>query len=231
MLVFCRVAGSKGMNMMADDCPWYVNGYFSANSAPTIMGLTIKDMMHEFGVSEKTVRRDLEPFRTRVPLQETVANFGRRDLAHGRQQGWAGPDIASTRPSLFTWAVVFWNPLAGTMFWEAAQRALRKSGPPWVPNASSTSTSSATIFHQTMVWAGDYTKKASVIDELMVGIEDRKAVFITYQSLIGYRAGHCERHFNPYGLIYHRGALYLVGRRRTGKRFATGRSAGSRMPK
>ena len=39
------------------------------------------------------------------------------------------------------------------------------------------------MFHQTMVGAGDYSKKADVIDELMVGIEDRRAVFITYQSL------------------------------------------------
>jgi predicted DNA-binding transcriptional regulator YafY len=44
----------------------------------------------------------------------------------------------------------------------------------------------------------------------MIGIEDRKAVFITYQSL---RATEPVTYdIYPYGLIYHRGALFLVGR-------------------
>jgi proteasome accessory factor B len=48
-----------------------------------------------------------------------------------------------------------------------------------------------------------------LIDELMVGIEDRKAVFITYQSLQATEP--LTYDIYPYGLIYHRGALYLVG--------------------
>ena len=67
------------------------------------------------------------------------------------------------------------------------------------------------MFHQTMVGAADYTKNAELIDELMVGIEDRKAVFITYQSLRATEPVTYDVY--PYGLIYHRGALYLVGRK------------------
>jgi predicted DNA-binding transcriptional regulator YafY len=67
-----------------------------------------------------------------------------------------------------------------------------------------------TMFHQTMVGAADYTKKAELIDELMVGVEDRKAVFITYQSLQATEPVTYDIY--PYGLVYHRGALYLVGR-------------------
>ena len=44
----------------------------------------------------------------------------------------------------------------------------------------------------------------------MIGIEDRRAVFITYQSL---RATEPVTYdIYPYGLAYHRGSLYLVGR-------------------
>ena len=38
----------------------------------------------------------------------------------------------------------------------------------------------ADMFRQTSFGRHDYTKKAEVIDRLMVGIEDCRAVFITY---------------------------------------------------
>ena len=60
-----------------------------------------------------------------------------------------------------------------------------------------------------MVGASDYSQKADLIDDLMVAIEDRRAVFITYQSL---RATEPVTYdIYPYGLTYHRGSLYLVG--------------------
>jgi proteasome accessory factor B len=60
-----------------------------------------------------------------------------------------------------------------------------------------------------MVGVSDYSQKADLIDDLMVAIEDRRAVFITYQSL---RATEPVTYdIYPYGLTYHRGSLYLVG--------------------
>ena len=41
----------------------------------------------------------------------------------------------------------------------------------------------ARVIHPTTVGSSDYSKKAELIDQLMMGIEDSKAVFITYQSL------------------------------------------------
>ena len=65
------------------------------------------------------------------------------------------------------------------------------------------------MFHQTMVGVSDYSKKADLIDELMVGIEDRRAVFLTYQSLRSTEP--VTYNVYPYGLTYHRGSLYLIG--------------------
>jgi proteasome accessory factor B len=96
------------------------------------------------------------------------------------------------------------------MFWEAAQKAFKKIRATLGADALKYIDQFGTMFHQTMVGAGDYTKKAELIDELMVGIEDRKAVFITYQSLRATEPVTYDVY--PYGLIYHRGALYLVGR-------------------
>jgi proteasome accessory factor B len=65
------------------------------------------------------------------------------------------------------------------------------------------------MFHQTTAGAGDYSKKADILDQLMIGIEDRRAVFVAYQSLHATEAVTYDIY--PYGLIYHRGSLYVVG--------------------
>lgn len=65
------------------------------------------------------------------------------------------------------------------------------------------------MFHQTAIGVSDYAKKSELIDELMVGIEDKRAVFITYQSLRATEPVTYDVY--PYGLVYHRGALYVIG--------------------
>lgn len=71
------------------------------------------------------------------------------------------------------------EPLAGTPFWEAAQRAFKKIRSMLGTPALKYIEKFSGMFHQTMVGASDYSKKAEIIDQLMIGIEDAKAVFIT----------------------------------------------------
>ena len=104
----------------------------------------------------------------------------------------------------------FLDPLAGTMFWEASQRAFRKIRGMLSAEALRYIDRFSGLFHQTTVGTADYSKQSATIDSLMVGIEDCRAVFITYQSM---RATEPVTYdIYPYGLVYHRGALYLVGR-------------------
>ena len=147
-------------------------------------GATVKEMVQEMGVSEKTIRRDLETFqRAGFPLEETVGEYGRKKwrIDPAKSQ----PGIAFT----FDEAIPLYlgrhllEPLAGTLFWEAAQRAFRKIRASLDPKALKYVEQFATMFHQTMVGVSDYSKKADLIDELMVGIEDHKAVFLTYKSM------------------------------------------------
>lgn len=173
-------------------------------------GATVKELAQEMAVSEKTIRRDLETFqRAGFPLEETVGDYGRKK--------WH-MDPARTRPGLtFTFDEAmalylgrrFLEPLAGTVFWEAAQRAFRKIRATLGPGAIEYLERFGRMFHQTMVGMGDYSKKAEIIDQLMLGIEDRRAVFITYQSLQATEPVTYDIY--PYGLSYHRGSLYLVG--------------------
>jgi len=70
----------------------------------------------------------------------------------------------------------------------------------------------AKMFCQTMIGTHDYSKKADLIDSLMQAIEDSQAVSMSYQALqatepVTYTVW-------PYGLAYHRGSLYMIGRTR-----------------
>jgi proteasome accessory factor B len=173
-------------------------------------GVTVKELMQEMNVSEKTIRRDLETFQTAgFPLKETVEDFGRKKWHIDESRSEPGLSFAFDEAIALYLGRRFLEPLAGTVFWEAAQRAFKKIRSTLGLDALKHIDQFATMFHQTMVGSGDYTKKAELIDELMVGIEDRRAVFITYQSLRATEAVTYDVY--PYGLIYHRGALYLVG--------------------
>ena len=174
-------------------------------------GVTVKELAEDSGVSEKTIRRDLEIFQSAgFPLEETVEEFGRKKW---KLESDADPPELSLlwdEAAALYMGQRFLEPLAGTPFWEAAQRAYKKIRATLGEGSLKYMQKFAALFHQTMIGASDYSKKAEIVDQLMVGIEDARAVFITYQSL---RATEPVTYdVFPYGLAYHRGSLYLVGR-------------------
>lgn len=174
-------------------------------------GLAIKEMADELQVSQKTVRRDLDCFtEVGFPLEEFQQEHGRKAwrLISGPNQ--PALNFAYDEALALYLGRRFMEPLAGTPFWAASQAALRKIRAMLGDEAAKYAEGFARYFHQTTVGAGDYSKKADIVDALMVGIEDHRAVFITYQSLQATEPTTYDIY--PYGLIYHRGSLYLVGR-------------------
>ncbi len=161
-------------------------------------------------VGEKTIRRDIEAFQiVGFPVIETSGQFGRKSYRIAPERNQPGMAFAFDEAIALYLGRRFLEPLAGTMFWEAAQRAFKKIRATLGKEALKYVDQFAAMFHRTMVGAGDYSQKADLIDDLMVAIEDHRAVFITYQSL---RATEPVTYdIYPYGLTYHRGSLYLVG--------------------
>jgi proteasome accessory factor B len=176
-------------------------------------GATVSELAQEAGVSIKTIRRDLETFQAAgFPLREVVGEFGRKT--------WRLESVKPPAELTFTWdeaAALYLGrrllePLMGTMFWQAARQAFRKIRAVLEPVPLDYLDKFAAMFCQTMIGTHDYSKKADLVDVLMLGIEDRRAVALTYQAL---RATEPVTYtVYPYGLAYHRGALYLVGRPR-----------------
>ena len=173
-------------------------------------GATVKELAAEMSVTEKTIRRDLETFLAAgFSLVETIEQFGRKKWRIDQAKNQPGLSFAYDEAIALYLGRRFLEPLAGTVFWEAAHRAFRKIRASLGNDALKYVDQFAAIFHQTMVGTSDYSEKAAMIDDLMVAIEDRRAVFITYQSL---RATESVTYdIYPYGLTYHRGSLYLVG--------------------
>jgi predicted DNA-binding transcriptional regulator YafY len=172
-------------------------------------GRTVREMAAEAGVADKTVRRDLALFRSvGFPLEELVGDFGRKSwrLAGARNQ----PPLGFT----FDEAVALYlgrrllEPLAGTLFWDAALRAFQKVRATLTPAARDYLDRFAGSFHQTAFGAHDYARRADLIDALQIAVEDGRVVRLLYRSERSDQA--TRRDVHPCGLIYHRGSLYLA---------------------
>ena len=162
-------------------------------------------------VCEKTIRRDLETFMAAgFPVVEAAVEFGRKKWRLDADKFTPGMSFAFDEALAFYLGRHLLEPLAGTPFWEAAQRGFKKIRASLGETALHYVEKFGDSFRQTSLGRHDYSGKAEVIEHLMLGIEDCRAVFITYQSM---RATEPVTYdIYPYGLAYHRGSLYLVGR-------------------
>ena len=197
-------------------------------------GATVKELSETVGTSIKTIRRDLETFQQAgFPLEEMVEDFGRKKwridpsktgpglsfafdeaislyLARHLLEPLAGtPFWEAAAPPFRPVPAAGREPLAGTPFWEAAQRAFKKIRATLGAQALRYVERFGGVFYQTMVGVGNYAKQAKTIDQLVLGIENHRAVFIKYQSLQATEPTTYDCY--PYGLVYHRGAA-LRGR-------------------
>ena len=174
-------------------------------------GVTVKEMASELGTSDKTVRRYLHTFvQTGFPVQESVGPHGRKAWSIGLRSVHGGLSFNFDEAVSLYLGRRFLEPLAGTLFWEASQRAFRKIRSVLGQQAIEYLERFAEVFYCTQIGVSDYAHQADTIDTLMVCIEDRKSARITYQSQHATEAA--EYPVDPYGLAYHSGSLYLVGR-------------------
>jgi predicted DNA-binding transcriptional regulator YafY len=95
------------------------------------------------------------------------------------------------------------------LFYEAAQRAFRKIRASLDSRTLAYLNKLAGRFHQTSIGSTNYADKAEIVDQLLIGIEDQRAMFVTYRSQQSTEPVTYDIY--PYGMTQHRGALYLVG--------------------
>lgn len=172
-------------------------------------GATVQALAVEMQVNEKTIRRDLAAFVTAgFPLDETVLKHGCK--AWKIKSDGPHPEMSFAFDEALSLYLGrrFLEPLAGTLLWEAAQRAFKKIRACLGKTALDYLEKMAGNLHHTAIGASDYSQKAQLLDDLMLAIEDRRATLIGYQSARATESVTYDVH--PYGLTYHRGSLYMV---------------------
>jgi proteasome accessory factor B len=172
-------------------------------------GVTVREMAQEFGVNEKTIRRDLNIFRDAgFPLVEKTGEYGKKTWK--LELDGKPPELSFPFDEALALYLGrrFMEPLAGTPMWEAARRAFKKIRACLPQSALDYLEKMGGQLHQTSVGASDYSQKSAIIEQLMIGIEDRRATLIAYQSMRATEPVTYDVY--PYGLSYHRGSLYLI---------------------
>jgi proteasome accessory factor B len=172
-------------------------------------GATVRELAEELEVSQKTIRRDL------ILLRDLGFPVSPREGAHGRNH-WIATSDAGTPPLSFDVSEILalylgrtlLEPLAGTLIWDAAQSAFRKIKASLGDAAVKYLAGLGGHVHRTSFRDSVYEDKSQLIDALMVAIEDQRMTFITYRSAKSTEPLTYDVY--PYGLIFHRGSLYLV---------------------
>ncbi len=176
-------------------------------------GATVRDLADEFGVSQKTIRRDL------ILLQNLGFPVTPETGTRGRNH-WVADDAAGVPPLKFNVSELLalylgrtlLEPLAGTIIWSSAHSAFLKIRATLGEAGLQYLDRLARLLHRTSFRDSRYSGKSQLIDDLMVAVEDRRITFLTYQSARSTEPLTYDVY--PYGLIHHSGSLYLVAHSR-----------------
>lgn len=172
-------------------------------------GVTVRELADRFSVGVKTIRRDL------LTLQGL--GFPIAPLRGERMQNrWIATSDPHALPLSFDLTELLGlylgrtlaEPLAGTCIWMATQSAFRKIRASLNEPALAYLAKLQEIIHRTSFRESDYRDKSDFIDALMLAIENGFVVLLVYRSLRAAQAS--EYSIQPYGMIYHRGSLYLI---------------------
>ncbi|MBI1347096.1 WYL domain-containing protein [bacterium] len=173
-------------------------------------GATLKELANETCVSQKTILRDLRLMqRLAFPVTETVGAHGRKHWTMENVDGLPGLTFSLEEAAALYLGRQFLEGLAGTLFWQGAQSAFTKIRAALGEPALRHLQKLAVSFYLTSHALIDYQSRGTMIDDLMIAIEDRKLTVITYQSL---RATEPVTLYDihPYAMVHHRGALYII---------------------
>jgi predicted DNA-binding transcriptional regulator YafY len=172
-------------------------------------GIAIDEIAQLFEVSEKTVRRDLEALESvEFPLSAINGPHGKRRWQVDVKAPEFQINFDTCEIAALYLARRFLEPLAGTLFWDSIQSSFQKIQTGLGEAAIEHLEMLARCFHHTSIGASDYAATGDLIDQLMVCIEDSCKVNLLYRSMQA--DDYQPTTVDPLGMIYHRGALYLV---------------------
>jgi predicted DNA-binding transcriptional regulator YafY len=172
-------------------------------------GAAVREVAEEHGVSQKTIRRDLATLQSvGFGLVEETAPHGKKFWRLQFDDDLPAPSFNYDELAALYLGRRFLEPLAGTIFADAAHSALAKIRAGLLDTALRYLEKVAASVHRTTFGTGDYAARAEVVESLRHAVEDRRITIITYRSLRSTEPVTYEVY--PYGLVLHRDSLYLV---------------------
>ncbi len=175
------------------------------------LGVTVQELADDTGVNLRTIRRDLKLFQQLgLPLEEQAGPNGRKNWRIAEEGRLPALQLTIEEAAALYVGQRLMEPLAGTVFWKAARDAFDKIRSRLGSASLLHLEKLADGFHQTAVGRADYSTKAELIDQLVFAIEECRLTVLTYHSM---RSTEPVTLYDvhPYSLVFHKGALYLVG--------------------
>ena len=169
--------------------------------------LTVKEMAAEAGVCEKTIRRDLDLFRSLgIPVEESVGAHGRKSWR--MKDAW-GPPLAfdfEEAAALYVSRRLL-DPLEDTWIGAASRNASAKIKASLGASVLTYLDRFHQWFYTTSPDRHDYARRSQVISDLQLALEDGLHVRLSYCS--EHDVAPSTREVIPHGFVNHHGALYL----------------------
>lgn len=184
-------------------------------------GISAQELVAQTSVSLKTIRRDIKVFEDAgFPIEAVTLEFGKK--AWRIKSGWDNqPAVKFTFDEAMALYLgrQFLEPLRGTYFFESAQHAFSKLRACLGDEPVRHIETMSARMHWVERGNSCYERKAEIIDSIAVAIEDGKQTIIEYRSLRATEPVSYE--VDPYTLVFHAGALYLVAFSRDHGEFRT----------
>lgn len=170
---------------------------------------TLSELSEELEVSQKTVRRDIAHLQDAgFPIEQSVGPHGRKSWTCHLDKMLSQLTLTFEEAVALYLGRQFLEPMAGTIFFTAANTAFRKIRAILTRETREYLEQFTALFHQTRLGESNYSQRGEIIDTLMIAIEDRNVTQLLYSSMSAESPKEVVLH--PFGLAYHRGSLYIV---------------------
>ena len=179
--------------------------------AMTRPGFTLEELATKFGVSEKTIKRDLKT------LEYVFGTLKSRNEAHGRKRYCFDKTpftfgLTLDRDELLAIYVgqELMTPLRGTYFWEGLQKSREKIKSILQEETVKYAERVAPFFRRFEPVELQYSEqKRKLIDQTLISMVDSCALRIKYRSIKARRSKTYDIY--PYNFVYWNTSVYLIG--------------------
>ncbi len=175
-------------------------------------GIPLRQLAEEFEVSERTIQRDFEMLEELgFPVEHDEDDYGKRFWRMPHDFFKTGPLVLGLTEAVSLYlAESFFTPLAGTHFAEGLLTILDKVRSLIPAQALDYFRELDETLYVRRSGITDYSAHAETIRVLSDAAHAKRSVEVTYRSL--WRSAEYTTLFDPYGLVYFEGDLFLVGR-------------------